>query len=84
MRELGWLSESLGFAEALSGSVHSQAVFTAASSWGIKHGAGVGSYYQNTSRFDDLRLFFVLRRAIAFAARGEQTAVGTGSGCVRR
>ena len=27
---LGWLSESLGSAEALSGSVHSQAVFTAA------------------------------------------------------
>ena len=51
---------------------------------GIKHGAGVGSYYQNTSRFDDLRRCLVHRRAIAFAARGEQTAVGTGSGCVRR
>ena len=54
------------------------------SSWATKQRAGVGSYYQNTSRFDDLRLFFVHRRAIAFAARGEQTAVGTGSGCVRR
>ena len=30
LAELGWLSESLGSAEALSGSVHSQAVFTAA------------------------------------------------------
>ena len=54
------------------------------SSWGIKHGAGVGSYYQNTSRFVDLRRCFVGRRAFAFGSRGEQTAVGTGSGCVRR
>ena len=33
------------------------------SSWGIKHGAGVGSYYQNTSRFDARRRCLVHRRA---------------------
>ena len=38
----------------------------------------------STSRFDARRRCLVHRRAIAFAARGEQTAVGTGSGCVRR